>query len=74
MGLVRRRQRVLQSDLRPDPDPDDPRALERVPDDERGLRGDWIFLGSEGIDDDGDGRVNEDDAASIFSPSLPISS
>ncbi len=39
---------------------DDARVMERVPDDERGLRGDWIFLGSEGIDDDGDGRINED--------------
>ncbi len=35
----------------------DPRILEPVPD---GERGDWVLLGSEGIDDDGDGRVNED--------------
>jgi len=35
----------------------DPRIMERVPD---GERGDWVLLGSEGIDDDGDGRVNED--------------
>ncbi len=40
---------------------DDPRILERVPDNDRGLRGDWDYLGSEGIDDDGDGRINEDD-------------
>ncbi len=40
--------------------PDDPRILERVPSNDRGLRGDWILLGSEGIDDDGDGRANED--------------
>ncbi len=35
----------------------DPRILERVP---QGEFGDYILLGSEGIDDDGDGRVNED--------------
>jgi hypothetical protein len=26
-----------------------------------GIKGDWIMLGSEGIDNDGDGRINEDD-------------
>lgn len=36
---------------------DDPRMMETVPD---GEKGDWILLGSEGIDDDGDGRVDED--------------
>ncbi|MEE8469419.1 MAG: M14 family metallopeptidase, partial [Planctomycetota bacterium] len=41
-------------------DPDDPRVMVRVPANDDGLRGDWILLGSEGIDDDGDGRVNED--------------
>lgn len=40
---------------------DDPRVMERVPNDERGLKGDWLLLGSEGIDNDGDGRFNEDD-------------
>ncbi len=35
----------------------DPRIFERVPD---GEFGDWTYLGSEGIDTDGDGRVNED--------------
>ena len=35
----------------------DVRIMERVPPDEVG---DWVLLGSEGIDDDGDGRVNED--------------
>ncbi len=39
---------------------DDPRIMERVPTNERGIRGDWILLGSEGIDNDGDGRINED--------------
>ena len=38
-------------------DPDDPRLLVRVKPDEVGT---YIMLGSEGIDDDGDGRVNED--------------
>jgi hypothetical protein len=36
---------------------DDPRIMERVP---AGQTGDWAMLGSEGVDDDGDGRVNED--------------
>jgi hypothetical protein len=39
---------------------DDPRILERVPDNDRGIRGDWVLLGQEGLDDDGDGRINED--------------
>jgi hypothetical protein len=39
---------------------DDPRVLERVPDTVDGGRGDWTLLGSEGIDNDGDGQVNED--------------
>ena len=44
-------------------DPDDPRILERVRPEEllaTGKRGDWLVLGQEGIDNDGDGRVNED--------------
>ena len=39
------------------PDPDDPRLLIRC---KPGEKGDWILLGTEGIDDDGDGRINED--------------
>ena len=39
---------------------DDPRIMERVPSNDKGIRGDWIYLGSEGIDNDGDGRFNED--------------
>ncbi len=39
---------------------DDPRIMERVPPNDRGIRGDWVMLGQEGIDNDGDGRVNED--------------
>ncbi|MGD2070451.1 MAG: M14 family metallopeptidase, partial [Gemmatimonadota bacterium] len=38
-------------------DPDDPRIMEPVP---PGQTGDWVLLGQEGIDNDGDGRVNED--------------
>ncbi|MCB9831109.1 MAG: peptidase M14 [Planctomycetes bacterium] len=38
-------------------DPADPRFLVRVGADEDG---DWIILGSEGIDDDDDGQLNED--------------
>jgi hypothetical protein len=36
---------------------DDPRLMEPVP---PGEFGDWVLLGFEGTDDDGDGRVNED--------------
>ncbi len=36
---------------------DDPRIMEAVP---PGEMGDWVLLGFEGIDNDGDGRVNED--------------
>lgn len=38
-------------------DPEDPRLLIRV---KPGETGDYINLGSEGIDNDGDGRINED--------------
>jgi len=41
---------------------DDPRLMERVPTNDKGIRGDWLLLGSEGIDNDDDGRVNEDGA------------
>lgn len=40
-------------------DPDDPRLMIRV---EEGEYGDYTLLGSEGLDNDGDGRINEDDA------------
>lgn len=42
-------------------DPDDPRVLVPVPTNDRGTKGDWILLGQEGLDDDGDGRINEDE-------------
>jgi len=38
-------------------DPDDPRVMIRV---KPGKQGEWRRLGSEGIDNDGDGRLNED--------------
>jgi len=38
-------------------DPSDPRIMIRVPEDEIG---DYIMLGTEGIDNDEDGRINED--------------
>jgi hypothetical protein len=38
-------------------DPDDRNVLVRVP---PGKKGDWILLGEEGIDNDGDGLINED--------------
>ena len=40
--------------------PDEPRLMERVPANDKGIRGDWTLLGREGIDNDGDGRINED--------------
>ncbi|MEM0983863.1 MAG: M14 family metallopeptidase [Planctomycetota bacterium] len=40
-----------------DRDEDDPRIFTRT---EAGKRGDWRYLGREGVDNDGDGRVNED--------------
>ena len=41
-------------------DPDDPRIMIPVQPNDEGRKGDWILLGQEGIDNDGDGRVNED--------------
>ena len=38
-------------------DPEDPRLIVRV---KPGEKGEWALLGEEGIDNDGDGRVNED--------------
>lgn len=38
-------------------DPEDPRIMVRV---EPGETGEWTLLGQEGIDNDGDGRINED--------------
>ena len=38
-------------------DPEDPRLMVRV---KPGEQGEWTLLGYEGIDNDGDGRVNED--------------
>ncbi len=38
-------------------DPGDPRLMVRV---KPGEKGEWTILGSEGIDNDGDGRINED--------------
>jgi Zinc carboxypeptidase len=38
-------------------DPEDPRLLVRV---KPGEKGEWTLLGEEGIDNDGDGQINED--------------
>jgi len=38
-------------------DPDDPRIMTRI---KPGEKGEWTMLGNEGIDNDGDGRINED--------------
>ncbi|MBI5434592.1 MAG: peptidase M14 [Planctomycetes bacterium] len=42
--------------------PDDPRIFEPVAPNEFGVKGDWVSVGEEGFDNDGDGRTNEDDA------------
>jgi hypothetical protein len=39
-------------------DPEDPRLMIPVKDDEKG---EWTLLGQEGIDNDGDGKINEDE-------------
>jgi hypothetical protein len=39
-------------------DPEEPRLLVRI---KPGEKGEWTLLGGEGIDDDGDGRLNEDE-------------
>lgn len=38
-------------------DPEDPRLMVRI---KPGEKGEWTILGSEGIDNDGDGKINED--------------
>jgi hypothetical protein len=40
---------------------DDDRVMERVPNDGKTPPGDYLIFRSEGFDDDGDGRINEDD-------------
>ncbi len=41
-------------------DPEDPRRMISVDPSVEGPPGDWVLLGTEGYDDDGDGRTNED--------------
>ncbi len=48
---------IRDPDGRWERDKHDPRVFRRVRDDQRG---EWTLLGSEGIDNDGDGRINED--------------
>ena len=38
-------------------DPDDPRLMVRI---KPGEKGEWTLLGDEGLDNDGDGKINED--------------
>ena len=38
-------------------DPEDPRLMVRI---KQGEKGEWTILGDEGIDNDGDGKINED--------------
>ncbi len=54
-NITRMRKKVEFGEYRLDPD--DPRIMIQVEEDEVG---DYIMLGSEGIDNDNDGRVNED--------------
>ncbi len=51
--------RIKDRNGRYKPHPDYPRLLVRVKDDEKG---EYTLLGTEGIDNDGDGRINEDGA------------
>ncbi len=51
------RMRIKDPDGRYKSHPDDPRVMVRV---EPWEKGEWTLLGSEGIDNDGDGRINED--------------
>jgi zinc carboxypeptidase len=54
--IVQMRKRIPgQGDWRVDPD--DPRRMVRAP---AGKTGDYVMLGAEGIDNDGDGAINED--------------
>ncbi|MEZ6243602.1 MAG: M14 family metallopeptidase [Phycisphaerales bacterium] len=48
---------VRDPDGRWERDTHDPRIFRRVKDDQKG---EWTYLGQEGIDNDGDGRINED--------------
>ncbi len=69
-GHITRMRKYVPGEGDYDLDPNDPRRMVRVtpmdqdlrgdPADRSDRRGDWILLGSEGIDDDGDGRINED--------------
>ncbi len=43
-------------------DPDDPRVMVPIKAEEKG---EWTILGDEGIDNDGDGRINEDEAGYV---------
>jgi hypothetical protein len=55
--ITRMRKKVPLGEGRYTVDPKDPRVLRRV---KPGEKGDYVALGWEGIDNDGDGRVNED--------------
>ncbi len=59
-NITRMRKKVPFGDYRLDPN--DPRIMIRVAEDEIG---DYTILGSEGIDNDGDGLVNEDGAGYV---------
>ena len=47
------------------PNPTNPNRMDRVPADELG---EYEYLGSEGIDNDGDGRINEDRVGGYYDP------
>ena len=56
-GSIRRMRKKVEKGGTHRVDPKEPRRMVRV---EPGEEGDYILLGSEGIDNDGDGRLNED--------------
>jgi hypothetical protein len=59
-GTITRMRKYLPGEGTHRLDPTDPRIMIPVARDGSEPPGDWILLGSEGIDNDGDGRINED--------------
>ncbi len=56
-GVIEQIRKYVPGEGNVRPSAEDPRIMVSVP---PGQTGDWVMLGREGIDDDGDGRVNED--------------
>ena len=56
-GVIEQIRKYVPGEGNVRPSVEDPRIMVSVP---PGQTGDWVMLGREGLDDDGDGRVNED--------------